>query len=162
MMYSPAQPPKNSTGGQGLKLALIVARFNWHITGAMLDLARTELERQGVDSQDIHVVCVPGSYELAMAAQMLARRQRYDAMICFGCVMQGETRHDVLVGDAAAQGVQRVALDTGIPIIFGVICAETQQQAEARIIRGEECAQAALEMANLAYTLREHESVVVA
>jgi len=79
----------------------------------------------------------------------------YDALICFGCVMRGETRHDVVVSDAAAQGIQRVALDTRVPIIFGVLCAENQQQAEARIPRGRECAHSAVEMARTIQLLRK-------
>ena len=79
----------------------------------------------------------------------------YDALICFGCVMKGETRHDVVVSDAAAQGIQRVALDMGVPIIFGVICAENVQQAEERIPRGTECAEAAIEMACIIRSLNK-------
>lgn len=142
--------------GSGLTIGIIVARYNWHITGAMLDLARQELLKLGVARQAIHVVSTPGSYELATVAQAMVRNTNYDALICFGCVMKGATRHDVLVGDAAAQGIQRVALESGVPIIFGVVCAETQQQAEERIIRGQECARAAIEMAHTLQSLKAH------
>jgi 6,7-dimethyl-8-ribityllumazine synthase len=141
----PSHPPLNGTG---LTIGIIVARYNWHITGAMLQLARQELLSLNVADEDIHVITTPGAYELPITAQAMLLRGRYDALICFGCVMKGETRHDVVVSDAAAQGIQRVALETHVPIIFGVICAENKQQAEARIPRGSECAQAAVEMAH--------------
>ena len=140
--------------GTGLRIGIVVARYNWHITGAMLELARQELLKLGVAAHDIDEVSTPGSYELATIAQAMVRNAHYDALICFGCVMKGATRHDVLVGDAAAQGIQRVALDSGIPIIFGVVCAENQQQAEERIVRGQECAHAAVEMARTLQALR--------
>jgi 6,7-dimethyl-8-ribityllumazine synthase len=140
------QPPAH-LDGHGLKIGIVVARWNWSVTGAMLELAQTELARLGVGAEQVHAIYVPGSYELAMGAQAMLRGERYDGLIAFGCVMKGETRHDVVVADAAAQGIQRVALETGVPIIFGVICANTQEQANARIIRGTECAQAAVEMA---------------
>lgn len=133
--------------GTGLRIGIIVARFNSHITSPMLDLAYSELTRLGVDPDNIRIVSVPGSYELASTAQAMLASGYYDALICFGCVMKGETRHDILVGDAAAHGLQRVALDTHVPIIFGVICAETLQQAEERIYRGTECAHSAVELA---------------
>jgi len=151
-MQTTTQPPVPELDGTGLTIGIVVARYNWHITGAMLQLAQEELRSLGVE--DIHVVSTPGSYELATTARAMLTGASYDALICFGCVMKGETRHDVLVSDAAAQGIQRVALDTGVPIIFGVMCAENQQQAEERIPRGKECAQAAVEMARTVQILR--------
>jgi 6,7-dimethyl-8-ribityllumazine synthase len=133
--------------GSGLRIGIVVARYNWEITGSMLQLAQDELQRLNVAREKITVVVVPGAYELAIAAQSLLRREHFDALICFGCVMKGETRHDVVISDAAAQGIQQVALDAHVPIIFGVMCVENQQQAEARISRGTECARSAVEMA---------------
>jgi 6,7-dimethyl-8-ribityllumazine synthase len=133
--------------GSGLKIGIVVARYNWNITGSMLQLAQYELSRLNVAHEKITLVVVPGAYELAITAQSLLRRERFDALICFGCVMKGETRHDVVISDAAAQGIQQVALDAHVPIIFGVMCVENQQQAEARISRGTECARSAVEMA---------------
>ena len=140
-------PPDLHLDGSGLKIGIIVARYNWDITGSMLHLAQDELHHLNVPREKITVVVVPGTYELPIVAQALLRSERFEALICFGCVMKGETRHDVLIGDAAAQGIQRVALDAQVPIIFGVVCAESQQQAEARIPRGTECARSAIEMA---------------
>jgi 6,7-dimethyl-8-ribityllumazine synthase len=144
-MQTATQLPVPELDGTGLRIGIVVARYNWYITGSMLQLAQEELRHLGVE--DIHVVSTPGSYELATTAKAMLTGDAYDALICFGCVMKGETRHDVVVSDAAAQGIQRVALEMGVPIIFGVMCAENQEQAEARIPRGKECAAAAVEMA---------------
>src|SRR5689334_1890196 len=131
MTTHPSVPaPEIELDGRGLRVGIIVARYNWHITGEMLALAQAELLSLGVSPAQIRVVSVPGSFELAMMAQAMLTNGDYDALICFGCVMKGATRHDVVVSDAAAQGVQQVALQHGIPIIFGVMCAETPQQAE--------------------------------
>lgn len=145
--------PTTQLDGTGMTIGIVVARYNWHVTGAMLQLAVDELLKLGVAEEAMRIQSVPGSYELAFGAKMLLQHTPCHAAICFGCVMKGETRHDVVVADAAGQGIQRVALDTGIPIIFGLVCAETQQQAEARIERGRECAQAAIEMAMLTQSL---------
>lgn len=138
--------PELKLDGSGLHIGIIVSRYNWHITGAMLQLAQEELGCLHVANENISLAYTPGAFELPIAAQRMLNKGNYDVLICFGCVMKGKTRHDVVVSDAAAQGIQRVALDAHIPIIFGVICAENQQQAQARIIRGRECAQAAVEM----------------
>lgn len=155
MMERIAPPPEPHLDGSGLSIGIVVARYNWPVTGRMLQLAREELARLGVADEHITVTYVPGSYELATVAQAMLQGGSYNALICFGCVMKGETRHDVVVSDAAAQGIQRVALDAQVPIIFGVMCAENQQQAEERIIRGAECARAAVEMTHTVRTLRK-------
>jgi 6,7-dimethyl-8-ribityllumazine synthase len=143
----------------GLRIGIIVARYNWHITGALLTLAHQELLRLGSTEEQIHIIYAPGTYELASIAQAMATTHKYDAIICIGCVMKGATRHDVIIGDTAAQGIQRVALDTGVPIIFGVQCAENQQQAEERIARGTEFAHAAIETVRTIQMLRSDTQV---
>lgn len=148
-------PPEPFLDGSGLTIGILVARYNWAITGALLQEAQEELLRLNVTREQMPVTYVPGAYELAFAAQSTLRGCKYDALICFGCVMQGETRHDVVISDAAAQGIQRVALDAQVPVIFGVMCAQSQLQAEARIPRGRECAQAAVEMAQLCRLLNK-------
>ncbi len=148
MLTLPTPPTIDEPDGTQLTIGIIVARYNWHITGIMLQLCQEELQRLCVASDNIHVITVPGSYELATTARAMLNGQTYDVLICFGCVVKGETRHDVVVCDTAAQGIQRVSLDTGIPIIFGVMCAENQDQAMARTIRGKDCATAAVEMAH--------------
>lgn len=146
-------PPEPQLDGRGLTIGIVVARYNWPITGTLLQLAREELQRLNVDN--IHIVSVPGAYELPSAAQAMLRGGHYDALICFGCVMKGETRHDIVVSDAAAQGILNVSLVTQIPIVFGVMCAESQAQAEARLSRGRECARTAVEMARTIYSLNK-------
>ena len=149
-------PPEPHLDGSRLTIGIIVARYNWTITGMLLQQAQEELLRLHVTDERMPVVYVPGAYELASAAQaMLLSNKHYNALICFGCVMRGETRHDVVVSDAAAQGIQRIALDAHIPVIFGVMCAENQAQAEARIPRGRECARAAIEMAQTTLLLKQ-------
>src|SRR6266702_3802261 len=126
-MWTPVLPPVPDLQGTGLSIGIVVARYNWHITGAMLQLAQQRLIRLGVAPDEIHVSFTPGAYELATVAQAMLISGHYHALICFGCVMKGETRHDVVVSDAAAHGIQMVALNTQVPIIFGVMCAENQQ-----------------------------------
>jgi len=147
MLSIPSAPPEPDLDGSGLTLGIIVSRYNWEITGALAQLAQEELHRLHVAREQIHLAYTPGAYELATVAQAMLSHGHYDALLCFGCVMRGETRHDVVVGDAAAQGIQRVALDAQVPVIFGVICAQDQLQAQQRIARGRECARAAVEMA---------------
>jgi len=146
-MWTHTQPPAPDLQGTGLCIGIAVARYHWHITGAMPATGAAEADtswcRAGRYPCELH----PGAYELASIAQAMLNSGHCHALICFGCVMKGETRHDVVVSDAAAQGIQMVALNTQIPIIFGIMCAENQQQAEARIGRGAECAEAAVEMA---------------
>jgi 6,7-dimethyl-8-ribityllumazine synthase len=154
MTYPPALVPTTDLDGHGLRIGITIARYNWHITGAMLTLAQETLVHLGVAPEDIDVVGVAGAFELPTMAQAMLTYHSYDALICFGCVMKGETRHDVVVSDAAAHGIQQVALKTGVPIIFGVMCAENQQQAEERVERGRECAQTAVEMAQIIRKLK--------
>jgi 6,7-dimethyl-8-ribityllumazine synthase len=148
----PTVAPEPDLDGSRLRIGIVAARYNWDITGTMLQCAQDELLRLRVVPEKITVVVVPGAYELAIAAQSLLRQSRFDALICFGCVMKGETRHDVVISDAAAQGIQRVALDAHVPIIFGVMCVEDRQQAKARVSRGAECARSAVEMASIVGT----------
>jgi 6,7-dimethyl-8-ribityllumazine synthase len=154
MNLSHLQLPLPDLDGTGLTIGIVVARYNWHITGSMLKLAHEVLLSLGVAEENIYIISTPGSYELATAARALAAHRRCHTLICFGCIMRGATRHDILVADAAAQGIQRVALDTGVPIIFGVVCAENQQQAEERVVRARECAEAAIEMAHTMLMLK--------
>src|SRR5258708_30400400 len=105
MLQTHTQAPIPDLDGTGLAIGIIVARYNWHITGALLHLAREQLLSLGVAPEDIAVTYTPGSYELATTAQAMLTGRHYDVLICFGCVMKGETRHDVDVSDTAAQGI---------------------------------------------------------
>lgn len=161
MTQADTQLPPPVLDGTGLAIGIVVARYNWHITGAMFHLAQEELKRLGVAAEEIHVVHTPGAFELATVAQAMLLNDRYDALICFGCVIRGETRHDVVVGDAAAQGIQRVALEMHTPVIFGVMTVENMGQAQERITRGTECAQAAVEMARTIKTLKNFNAMLL-
>ena len=140
--------------GVNLHIGIVVARFNESITQQLLAGAQKQLHRMGVREEQIDVAWVPGSYELATAAQMLAKTARYQAIICLGCVIRGATTHHEYVTSAAATGIQQVSLQTGLPVIFGVVTAENLEQAWQRSgttggNRGADAAQTAVEMANL-------------
>jgi len=138
--------------GSGVSLAVVVARFNEAITSRLLDGARQAVERCGVRHHDIF--WVPGSFELPLAAKRLAESGRYDAVVCLGAVIRHETDHYLHVATQAAAGIQRAALDTGVPCIFGVLTCDTEEQALARSggaerNAGSDAVEAAIEMANL-------------
>jgi 6,7-dimethyl-8-ribityllumazine synthase len=133
------------------RFAVVAARFNERIVKRLLAGAQRALSSAGVPDESVDVHWVPGSFELPQAAACLARTGRYRAIVCVGCVIKGETPHFDFVAGQAAAGIQRVALDTGVPATFGVITALTEAQAWARSggdvgNRGQEAADAALEM----------------
>jgi 6,7-dimethyl-8-ribityllumazine synthase len=140
------------------RLAVVAGRFNEEVVKRLVDGALEALARHGVPAERIDVYWVPGSFELPQAARMLARTRRYDAIACVGAVIKGATPHFEYVSGAAAQGITQAALDTGVPVSFGVITALNAEQAWERAggavgNRGEEAALAALEMARFARTL---------
>ncbi len=144
----------------GLRVAIAVSRFNEHITRRLLRGAREALRRCGVADESVEVAWTPGAYDLPVIAQALARSGRFDAVVCLGCVIRGETPHDRFVALGAAVGLGRVALDHRLPVTFGVLTTETLAQAEARSggehgNKGEDAALAAVELAN---TLRRIQS----
>jgi 6,7-dimethyl-8-ribityllumazine synthase len=136
---------------RGLKFAIVVARFNAAVTEAMLSCARQSLEGAGAEALDIFHV--PGSFELPLAAKLLAQRRIYHAIVALGAVIRGETPHFDFVSAEAARGLQQVALETGVPVAFGVLTTDTLQQAQARISKGRDAALTAIEMARLAAVL---------
>jgi 6,7-dimethyl-8-ribityllumazine synthase len=140
--------------GAGLRIAIAVSRFNDLVTNALLAGARHGLERHGVNPDDIDIAWAPGSFELPLVADRLARTERYDAVICLGAVVRGETAHFEYVAGGAATGIGRVALESGRPVIFGVLTVDSLEQALARAgghvgNKGYEAATAAIEMVNL-------------
>ena len=140
--------------GTGLKMGIIVGRFNEFITSKLLGGALDTLERHGVSEQDIDVAWVPGSFEIPIAAQKLASSEKYDAIICLGAVIRGATSHFDYVAAEVSKGVASVGLKAGIPIIFGVLTTDTIEQAIERAgtkagNKGSEASEAAIEMANL-------------
>ena len=146
--------------GSGKRVGVIAARFNEMVTGKLVEGAVEGLKKHGVDEDRIDVAWVPGAFELPLVARRLARTERYDALICLGAVIRGETAHFELVANEAARGIAEVALDAGIPVIFEVLATEDLAQAEARAggahgNKGWEAAEAALEMAWLMDALPE-------
>jgi 6,7-dimethyl-8-ribityllumazine synthase len=145
--------------GEGLSIAVVVARFNEMVTRALLSGAQDGLARHGVEPEGVDVAWVPGSFEIPVTARKLAESGRYQAIICLGAVIRGETPHFDHVANQASSGIARVALDTGVPVIFGVITADTLEQALERAggkmgNKGYDAAVAAIEMANLMRGLR--------
>jgi 6,7-dimethyl-8-ribityllumazine synthase len=137
-----------------MSIAVVVSRFNQALTEKLLAGAQEALGKCGVDADSVDVVWVPGSFELPLAAKRLAESGRYDAIACLGCVLRGETPHFDYVAGQAAAGIGRVELDTGVPVAFGVITADTLQQAVERAggtsgNKGFDAVLTAVRMANL-------------
>ena len=145
---------EGSPNGARRGVAVIVARFNGELTTRLLESALGELERAGVGKDAITVVPVPGAFELPLAAMAFAKTRRYGCVVALGCVIRGETPHFDYVAGEAASGLQLAALETGVPVSFGVLTCETTEQAEARVDKGAEAVRSALEMADLFAQLR--------
>lgn len=135
----------NDLDATGMRFAIVVARFNSMITEKLLAGARQALAKAQVD-----VFHVPGAFELPLAAKMLANTHRYHGIIALGAVIRGNTPHFDYVAGEAARGLQNVALETGIPVSFGVLTTDTLAQAEARANKGFDAAMTAIEMARFA------------
>ena len=130
-------------------VAVVVSRFNGDITTDLLESALSALRDCNVQDDAITVVPVPGAFELPLTALALAKTRRFSCVVALGCIIRGETPHFDLIASEAASGLQLAAIETGIPVAFGVITTETREQAEARVDRGGEAARTALEMADL-------------
>jgi 6,7-dimethyl-8-ribityllumazine synthase len=143
--------------GRGLRIGVCCGRFNDHITRRLLDGALAGLAEHGVADDDLTVVWAPGAYELPLVAQRLVTGWGADAVIALGAVIRGETGHYDFVAGECASGLQRVQLDTGVPVVFGVLTTENVDQALARSgdddNKGHEAAETAIEMANLLKSL---------
>ncbi|MBI2848516.1 MAG: 6,7-dimethyl-8-ribityllumazine synthase [Chloroflexi bacterium] len=140
--------------GEGLRLGLAVSRFNEFITHKLLDGALDALLRHGVSERDVEVAWVPGAFELPLIAKKMALSGRYAAVICLGAVIRGGTPHFEYVAAEVSKGIANVALETGMPVIFGVVTADNLEQAIERAgtkmgNKGFEAAVAAMEMVNL-------------
>ena len=139
---------------EGQKFALVVSRFNEFITAKLLSGAIDALERHGCDPKNVTIVRVPGSFELPLAAKKCAQSGNYDAVICLGCVIRGQTPHFEFIAAEVAKGVAQVGLETGLPVTFGVITADTLEQAIERAgskagNKGADAATTAIELLNL-------------
>ena len=136
--------------GEGLRIAIVRARFNDAITGKLVQACMSELDRLEVDEGDIRHVSVPGALEIPVALKALAESGDYDALIALGCVIRGETYHFELVADQSGAGVMRVALDHHVPVANAILTVENEAQAWARAEdKGRDAARVAVEMANL-------------
>ncbi|MGQ9463034.1 MAG: 6,7-dimethyl-8-ribityllumazine synthase [Candidatus Fervidibacter sp.] len=145
---------------QGLRFAIIVSRFNSLVTQRLLDGAMDALRRHGADENSITIAWTPGSFELPLVAKKFAQTGKYDAVICLGCIIRGDTPHFEYVASETAKGIAQVMLETGVPTVFGVVTADTLEQALERAgakagNRGFDAAMTSMEMANL---LREIET----
>jgi 6,7-dimethyl-8-ribityllumazine synthase len=151
-----ADPPR----GVAPRFAVVAARFNERITERLVEGARRAFAEAKVASEDVELHWVPGSFELPQAASHLARTRRYAGIVCLGAVIRGQTPHFEYVAREAAAGIREVALTTGVPVTFGVITALSEEQAWARAggavgNRGQEAADAAIEMAAFVERVRE-------
>ena len=140
--------------GKGLKFGLVISRFNEFITKKLLEGAQDALLRHGVNQEDIDIAWVPGTFEIPLIAKKLAQTKKYDAVICLGAVVRGGTPHFEYIAAEVTRSIGTVGLDTELPVIYGVITADTIEQAIERAgtkmgNRGFEAAVNAIEMANL-------------
>jgi 6,7-dimethyl-8-ribityllumazine synthase len=140
--------------GKGLKFGLVVSRFNEFFSGKLLEGAKDALVRHGVSDDDIAVAWTPGSFEIPLVVQKMAETKKYDALICLGAVIRGGTPHFDYIAAEVTKGIAQVSLNTGVPIIYGVITTDTLEQAIERSgtkagNKGFDAAVSAIEMANL-------------
>ena len=150
--------------GGGRHVAVVVSRFHEHVTGRLLEGALDGLRSHGVADDAVDVAWVPGAFEIALVAKRMALTGAYDAVICLGAIVRGETAHFDLIAAEAAHGAAEVGRETGVPVIFEVLATETLAQAEARAggiqgNRGWDAAEAALEMADLLDRLPKEEGL---
>ena len=143
-----------SPQGTRKRIAIVLSRFNGDVTNRLLDSAMNELARAGIDRENVTVMPVPGAFELPLGAMALAKTRRYVAVVALGCVIRGETAHFEYVAGEAASGLQLAALETGVPVAFGVLTTENLEQAMARADKGAEAVRSALEMADLFNQIR--------
>ncbi len=140
--------------GEGRKFALIVSRFNDFISDRLMSGALDALLRSGVKDEDIDIVKVPGAFEIPLVAKKLVKKKKYDAVICLGAVIRGATPHFEYVSAEVSKGIATVSIESGVPVIFGIITTDTIEQAIERAgtkagNKGWSAAMSALEMANL-------------
>ena len=146
----------NNLNGAGLKVGVVMARFNLPICEALLSSCVNELKRLGVADADMTIANVPGALEVPLVLQTMAQSGCFDALVALGAVIRGDTYHFEVVSNDACRAIMEVQLDTGIPIANGILTCDTDEQAEIRTQpKGSDCAQAAVEMANLQKALTQ-------
>jgi 6,7-dimethyl-8-ribityllumazine synthase len=141
-------------GAARRSVGIVIARFNGEITQRLLDSALAELDGLGVLRANVSVMPVPGAFELPLGAMALAKTRRYACIVALGCVIRGDTPHFEFVAGEAASGLQLAALETGVPVAFGLLTCDTREQAEERVEKGAEAVRTGLEMAHLFTQLR--------
>ncbi|MEJ5256520.1 MAG: 6,7-dimethyl-8-ribityllumazine synthase [Acidimicrobiales bacterium] len=156
--FRAATSVQGTVDGQGMRIGIVCGRFNDLITNRLLDGASNGLAVHGVSEQDVTVAWVPGAFEIPLAAKTMAASGRYDAVITLGAVIRGETAHFDYVAGPCANGIQDAQLETGVPIVFGVLTTENLEQALERSgerdNKGEEAARTAIEMVDVLRRLR--------
>jgi len=145
---------EGAADGSRRAVGVVVSRFNGDVTTRLLDRALEELEEAGVRREAITVMVVPGAFELPIGATALAKTRRFACIVALGCVIRGDTPHFDYVASEAASGIQLAALETGVPVSFGVLTLDRVEQADARIEKGAEAVRTALEMADVFSHLR--------
>lgn len=141
--------------GKGLRVGIVMSRFNQDVCEGLLSACVAELARLGVSPELTRIATVPGALEIPLTLQVQARSGRFDALIALGAVIRGETYHFELVSNEMGAGITRVTLDTGVPVANGVLTTEDDDQALARMAeKGSDCARTAVEMANLLKALQ--------
>jgi 6,7-dimethyl-8-ribityllumazine synthase len=146
----------NNLDGRGLKVGIVMSRFNLPVCEGLLSACVAELKRLGVADDDMRIANVPGALEIPLVLQNMAQSGRYDALVALGAVIRGDTYHFEVVSNDACRAIMEVQLHTGIPIANGLLTCDTDEQAEVRMQpKGSDCAQAAIEMANLKKALAQ-------
>jgi 6,7-dimethyl-8-ribityllumazine synthase len=154
--YDNIEEVEPSVNGAGLRIGIVMSRFNQEIGEGLLSSCTAALLKHGVSASDMLIVTVPGALEAPIVLQKMANSGRFDALVALGAVVRGETYHFEVVANESASGITSVTLDTGVPIANGILTTDGEDQALARMSqKGTECALAAIEMANLLRELNE-------
>ena len=149
---------RSDLNGAGLRVGIVVGRFNQDVGDGLLSACVAELGKLGVKNDDIRIVTVPGALEIPLALQKLANTGRFDGLVALGAVIRGETYHFEVVANQSADGVMTVQLDTGLPIANGILTTDDDDQAEARMHqKGMDCARVVVEMVNLMREIDEEQ-----
>jgi 6,7-dimethyl-8-ribityllumazine synthase len=145
---------ESDTSGLGLRIGIVMSRFNEDVCEGLLDACRDELLKCGVRPEDVMLLTVPGALEIPLALQKLAQSRSYDALVAIGAVIRGETYHFEIVANESARGVMEVQLETGVPVANAILTTDDEEQAYSRMTeKGADAARVALEMANLLFQL---------
>ena len=144
--------------GTGLKIGIVLSRFNSQVGEGLLKACEARLLALGVAAEDITLATVPGALETPVVLQEMANSEKFDALVALGAIIRGETYHFELVSNESGAGITRVSLDLGVPIANGILTVDNDAQASARVVqKGKDCAMAAVEMANFCLTIQDGE-----